>query len=179
MPRFQPVAYEQAPQASQTMLDQVRQKFGGVPNIFHMMAHSPAVLGSYLQFSGQMAQSSLGDDLREQLALAIAGENHCGYCASAHTAIGSGLKVDSDELRQNLHGQSADSRIRAAINFALKIVRDRGRVTDQDVAEVREAGFTDAEVLEIVATVALTILTNYFNLVAETEIDFPRVERPT
>lgn len=113
---------------------------------------------------------------RERIALAIAQANGCDYCLSAHTYLGLNLaKIDNAEVALNRTGHSGDAKADAALVFARKVLDARGRVSDADLAAVRLAGFSDAQVIEIVASVALNVLTNYINNVAETDIDFPVV----
>lgn len=176
MPRIQPIDPTNAQGQAKTLLDAVQKKLGITPNMMRTMAHSPAVLQSYLQFGETLGAGSLSAKLREQLATAIAGANRCGYCASAHTAIGQMLKVDKAELERNLNGESSDAKTQAALTFARSIVNKRGWISDAEFKAVRDAGYSDAEVSEIIAAVALNTFTNYFNHIAKTEIDFPVVE---
>ena len=164
-----------APATAQPMLAAVKAKLGMVPNLFKTFAHSPAVLQFYLSGSEALAGASISAALREQIALTTAGENDCNYCASAHTLMGKGAGVAADELAANLRGQSSDSKTHAALSFVKVIVAKRGRVSDADLANVRAAGYSDAEITEIVATVAANIFTNYFNHIADTAVDFPLV----
>lgn len=179
MPRIQPVNHAEAAGEQKELLDAVKAKMNGVPNIIGTMAHSPAVLKSYLGFSEAMGGSSLSPQLREQIALAVAGANQCHYCGSAHTALAKshGLK-DEAELQRNLLAESSDAPTAAVLRFARAIVEKRGWVDDADIEAVRHAGYDDAGIAEIVATVAINTFTNYFNHVADTENDFPPVELP-
>lgn len=160
---------------SQEKLNAIEAKLGVVPNIFKTFAHSDAVLDFYMQGSGALANSSISAQLRESIALTVAGANSCDYCASAHTKIGEGAGLSADELAQNLHGKSADAKTLAALDFAALLVEQRGEVNDNDVQALKDAGYTDGEVLEITAVVAFNIFTNYFNHVADTDVDFPHV----
>lgn len=173
MARIQPND-KPTPEAQKT-LDGLKEKLGTVPNIFQTFSHSPAVLDFYMQGSGALGKTSLSAALRESIALTVAGLNGCDYCASAHTVIGKGAGLDDDEAGQNLHAKSNDSKAQAALDFAAKLVENRANVTDADVQAVKDAGYSDGEVLEIVAVVAFNIFTNYFNHVADTDIDFPPV----
>jgi len=173
MARIQPNS-NPVPEA-QEKLDGVKAKLGSVPNIFQTFAHSPAVLDFYIQGSGALGNTSLSAALRESIALTVAGANACDYCASAHTVIGKGAGLSDDEAAQNLHGKSEDSKTQAALNFAALIVEQRGNVNENDVQAVKDAGYSDGEVLEIVAVVSFNIFTNYFNHVADTDVDFPHV----
>lgn len=175
MPRIKPLTHSQAPNKSRPMLERVQKALGMTPNLVATLAHSSAALQAYLGFGQAMGTGELGAALHEQIALGVAGENTCGYCASAHTAIGKQCGLSEVELARNLSGTSDDARTAAAIEFARTIVARRGRIGDSDLAAIRDAGFSESQIVEIVASVALNIFTNYFNHIAQTEIDFPRV----
>lgn len=157
------------------ILDSVKQNIGMVPNIYKLMGHSPHVLEGFLGFTGALAKGSLSATDREQIALAVAGFNRCQYCASAHTLLAQKVGVEAAETKKNLQGQSDSPRTFALIQFALKILQTKGSVSEVDFTAIKEAGFSDEQVVEIVANVCTNIFTNYFNHVAGTEIDFPKV----
>jgi uncharacterized peroxidase-related enzyme len=171
-----PATIEASPAAAQPLLEAVKKQLGSVPNLFRLVASSPAALEGYLGLNGALAKGTLDARTRERIALTVAELNGCDYCLSAHTYLGKHVaKLDDTELAANRDGASADVRASAALRFAGKVVRERGHVSDADVRAVKDAGYTDAEVLEIVLHVALNTLTNYVNEVAKTEIDFPVV----
>lgn len=174
MTRLHPIQPTQADEKTQKLLDGVQRGLGMVPNMFKTLAHSSAALSGYLSFN-QALGGALTPMLREQISLAVAGANGCDYCASAHTLLGRNVGVSDAELAANLAGQSSDERTQAALSFARAVVEHRGRVASADLARIKAAGFTDADIVEIVSVVALNVFTNYFNLVAEPEIDFPIV----
>ncbi|MFO1394004.1 MAG: carboxymuconolactone decarboxylase family protein [Steroidobacteraceae bacterium] len=172
-----PASVESAPAAAQPSLNGVKAKLGSVPNLFRLLAVSPAGLEGYLGLSGALGKGALDARTRERIALTVAEFNGCGYCTSAHAFIGRNMAGLSDaEIAANRNGGSTDERAAAAVRFAVKVVEARGHVSDADVATIRAAGYSDAEVIEIVLHVALNTLTNYVNEVAETTIDFPAVK---
>jgi uncharacterized peroxidase-related enzyme len=173
MPRIAPNATPD-PKA-QELLDGVKKLLGGTPNVFTTLAHSPAALGVFVNALGAMSNSRLGAGLREQIAVAVAGASGCDYCASAHTALGAMHKIDAGELTRNLQAHSGNARVEAALAFARTVVEKRGRVSDGELEAVRRAGYSDGEIIDIVALVAVNLLTNYVNQVAGTDIDFPVV----
>lgn len=173
MTRILPMNAADADPRTTAFLDAVQKKMGTVPNMIATMAKSPAVGEAFLAMSQSLAGGALPARLREQLALRIAEANECGYCLAAHTALAKGVGITDAEARAARTGSSDDDKERAALAFASRIVEGRGRITDADVERVRAAGFTDGEVAEIIAHVALNTFTNYFNLVAATEVDFP------
>jgi uncharacterized peroxidase-related enzyme len=178
MARIQPIALESASPAVQPQLSGLQQKLGRVPNLLRTLAHSPAALDAYLGFSGALAKAALTPAERESIALAVAGENACGYCAAAHTAIGASQKIDPAELAKNLRGASASSRTQALLSLATAIVAQRGQVSAAQLADFRAAGLGDQELVELIAVVSLNLFTNYFNHVVDTQIDFPVVALP-
>lgn len=160
---------------SQPLLDAVEKMLGVVPNMFRLIGGSPAALEGYMGLNGALGRT-LDAKTRERIALAIAQANGCDYCLSAHTYLGLNLaKIDEAEIALNRAGHSGDAKADAAVVFARKVLDTRGRVSDADIAAVRIAGFSEAQVIEIVASVAVNVLTNYVNNVAETDIDFPVV----
>lgn len=156
-------------------LDVVKSKLGGVPNLFTTMAVAPSVLNAYLAFSDAAGKGCLSVKLREQIALVTANTNGCDYCASAHQALGKMAGLLAEEIEKALDGQAGDAKTAAALSFAQTVLAERGHVSNTALASAREVGFSDTEILEVVANVVLNIFTNYFNNVAGTEVDFPRV----
>jgi uncharacterized peroxidase-related enzyme len=179
MSRLKQIATETAGERARTLLDAVKSKLGLVPNMTRAMANSPAVLDAYLQFSGALRKGSLSTRAREQISLAVAQANGCDYCLAAHSAIGKAVGLTAEQVRDSRLGAAVDPKIDALIRFALEVVQTRGRVSDAALAEVREAGFDDGVIAEVVAHVALDVFTNYFNNVTQTDVDFPKAPELT
>lgn len=161
--------------SNKKFFDILQNSLGVVPNMTRSMAQSPAVLEGYISLSGALSKGSLGRKLGEELALTLAGKNHCDYCASAHSTLGKLAGLNETELGSALKGDATDPKTAAALKFASVLVEKRGQIDDADFKAVTDAGFTPGQAGEIVAHVALNIFTNYFNNVAATEIDFPKV----
>ncbi|HEY9500004.1 MAG TPA: carboxymuconolactone decarboxylase family protein [Pyrinomonadaceae bacterium] len=176
MARIQAISYEETTERVKELLTGVRQTLGITPNMMKTMAQSPAVLEAYLNFSASLGSGSLDAKLREQIALVSAEVNGCGYCAAAHTAIGKMIGLGEDEILAARKGHSVDARANAALQFARNVIVNRGEISDADLQAVKDVEFSDGEISEILATVALNIFTNYFNLIARTDVDFPRVQ---
>ncbi|MEQ8390192.1 MAG: carboxymuconolactone decarboxylase family protein [Thalassospira sp.] len=171
-----PTTISAAPVAAQPLLEGVNKLLGSVPNLFRLTANSPAALEGYLGLNGALAKGALDAQTRERIALAVAQINGCNYCLSAHTYLGKNLaKLDDAEIAANRNGGSTDAKADAAVGFAVALVQKRGQVSDADVQTVKEAGYSEAELVEIVAHVALNTLTNYLNEAFGTPIDFPVV----
>jgi AhpD family alkylhydroperoxidase len=140
-----------------------------------VMANSPAVLDAYLQLSGAIGET-LSPQLREKIALLAAQENACDYCVSAHTAVGRIVGIADDEIAASRRGESSDAKDAAALAFTRSFFDTKGAVSDADLAAIRDAGYADGEIAEIAGNAIASIFTNYFNRLAQTEIDFPKVE---
>jgi uncharacterized peroxidase-related enzyme len=176
MSRINQLNPETASGRAKELLGAVKSKLGLVPNMTRAMANAPAVLDSYLQFSGALSKGTLPAKTREQIALAISQVNGCDYCLSAHSAVGKMVGLTAEQIRDSRLGTAVDPKTDTLIRFALKVVETRGRVSDADLDDVRDAGFDDGVIAEVVAHVALNVFTNYFNELAETDIDFPKAE---
>ncbi|QHN04829.1 carboxymuconolactone decarboxylase family protein [Granulicella sp. WH15] len=175
MSRLPAIELANATGKAKDLLTAVKAKLGIVLNMTKVMANSPAVLEGYLGLSGALGGGLLDAKTREQLALATAQENECNYCLSAHSAIGKMVGLTPEQVVESRKGQGVDARTTAALTFAQRVLETRGGISDNDLAAVRQAGFNDGEIAEIIAHVALNILTNYFNKAAQVDIDFPKV----
>ena len=165
-----------APQAAQPMLNIVNTQLGAVPNMFRLIANSPQTLEGFLGLSSALGKGDLTVATRNRIALTIAEANGCDYCLSAHSYLGKKLaKLDDAEMAANRSGASQDPKADAAVRFAAKVVRERGHVAEADLLAVKAAGYSDSQVLEIIAHVALNTFTNYVNEALKTDIDFPIV----
>jgi uncharacterized peroxidase-related enzyme len=159
----------------QVLLDQIHKAFGATPNMFKAVANSPAALQSMWGSFGALGSGVLGAKLGEQIAVAIADRNRCEYCLAAHTVLGKGAGASAEEMSAAQAGQSADPKTAAALKFALKVVNNRAQLSNEDVAELRAAGFDDEHIVEILAHVALNLFTNYVNVAFDVPLDFPKV----
>jgi AhpD family alkylhydroperoxidase len=166
MPRITPVDHVTTSGATRQMLDAVQSRLGTTPNLMKTLAVAPAALKGYLDLNDTLATGSLDRRFRAQIAIAVAQANACDYCLAAHHTLGALAGLTPDEM----------TRREAALQFARSVVADRGQVSDAALAKVRAAGFDDMDIVEIVANVVLNIFTNYINHVAQTTIDFPRVD---
>lgn len=176
MSRIQAIDPAQATGKARTLLDAVKAKMGMVPNLTRVLANAPAALDGYLSFSGALAGGALDAKVREQIALAVAEANLCGYCLSAHTLIGGKVGLTQDDILAARAANATTPRTDAILKLARAVVVSRGELTDADFRSARQAGLGDSEIVETVAHVALNIFTNYLNHAAQTVVDFPKVE---
>ena len=175
MSRLNPIQPDHTTGKAKELLDAVQAKLKITPNMTKVMANSPAVLQGYLSFSGALAGGALDAKLREEIALAVAEQNSCQSCLSAHTAIGKMTGLTDAEIESARGANSASPKNAAALQFARQLVAKQGRMSDADIEAVRRAGLADGEIAEVIAHVALNIFTNYFNNAAGVEVDFPKI----
>jgi uncharacterized peroxidase-related enzyme len=158
------------------LFDGAQATLGVVPNLFRVLGNAPAALDGYLKFNAALASGSFDAKLREQIALAVAESNQCGYCLSAHTFIGSKLGLSAQDIADARHANAANERTAAMLKLARSIVVQRGELSDACLNQARTAGLTDGDIVETVANVALNIFSNYVNHIAGTMVDFPEVK---
>jgi len=175
MSRIAPVDLNTANESLRKVFEGVERQLGVLPNMVRTMAQSRSALDGYLWLSAALKRGVLPRTLQEQIALVVAEANECDYCLSAHTALGRADGLTDHQMTVSRYGFADDWKVAAALRFAQSVVRQRGAVSNQELAEVREAGFSESEIAEIIGNVALNVFTNYFNRAAETDIDFPRV----
>lgn len=161
---------------TKVLFDGVQAKLGIVPNLFRVLGNSSAALEGYLNLSGALAGGVLDAKVREQIALAVAEINDCTYCRSAHTYIGGMVGLSGREIAAARKAAAPDARTEAILNLARNVVVQRGELSESEFKAARAAQLTDPEIVETVANVALNILTNYVNHVAQTVVDFPEVK---
>ena len=175
MSRIKTIDPKAAQGETKALLDGVNAAFGVTPNLFRVAANSAAALNAMVQMNGALAKGALRPKTREAIALAVAEINSCNYCLSAHSAIGKGAGLTDGEIEAARDSRSNDPTLQAILHFTGLVVRNRGQIGESELQTLRAAGVTDAEIAEIMGNIAFNIYTNYLNIVADTEIDFPIV----
>src|ERR671918_451475 len=177
MARLTMIDPAQATGETKELFDAVKAKLAAIPNLVKALANSPAGLRAYLDVSSALAGGNLDGAMRERIALGTAEYNACTYCLSAHAFVAKHVvRLAPHEIDAARRFESHDKRVAAGLRFARTVLEQRGQVSDEDLDRVRAAGYSDGELAEIVANVALSTLTNYFNRLADPEIEFPRVD---
>jgi uncharacterized peroxidase-related enzyme len=161
-----------ATEAARPLLGQVRKALGFVPNLFATFAESPAVLQGYLSLSATLDRGTLSAAEQELLHVAISTENGCTYCVAAHSTLAGMKRIDGETVEAVRTGRVlADPKLNALIALAREAVRQRGFVPDSTVAVFLGAGYTQAQLLEVIAHVGLKTIANYVNNLANTPLD--------
>lgn len=160
----------------QAILADIHSAFGATPNMFKAVANSTAALKSMWGSFGALGSGVISAKLGEQIAVAVANRNSCEYCLAAHTTLGRKAGATSHEMTLAQQGQSEDAKTSAALHFALQVVESRGQIDGAAVNALRDHGYSDEEVVEILAHVALNLFTNYINVAFAVPVDFPAVK---
>src|SRR3954469_382170 len=176
MSRIAIPSHDDIPPETRPILDAVQKKLGFTPNVHRLLSISPAALTGFVGLQTALART-LDLKTRDAIALAVSEHDECDYCLAAHSYLAANFaRLPPEEITLSRQGRSADPKRGAAAQFAKRLIETRGHVTDDDLSSVRSAGFTDAQIVEIVALSAQFLLTNFVNNVAETDIDFPAIE---
>jgi uncharacterized peroxidase-related enzyme len=175
MSRIKIPGRDEAPAESQPILDKVHQMLGFVPNLQRLMSISPNALGGWAGLMSSLAKT-LDVKTRDGIALAVSEADGCDYCIAAHAYIATNLaKVSPEEIALNREGRSSDPKRQAAVNFAKLLIEKHGKVSEEEFTAVKAAGWTDANIVEMIALTAQFLLTNFMNNAVKTPIDFPQV----
>ena len=176
MSRLNVVEKQDANQEQAELYGAITEALGSVPNFLKVFANSPSALKAFLGLHGIAGEGSLDAQTRERIALALAEQNSCEYCLSAHTALGRKAGLDKAEIESNRAGSSDDKKAAAAVTFARSLVEHTGDVTNAEIQTVRDAGYNDSDIVEIITHVGMNVLTNILAKASRVEIDFPKVE---
>lgn len=173
MARLNVVGPTHAEGATKELFEAITHKMGKVINIFKGMGNSSAALKGFLGLKGALEEGELTPQEREVIALTMAEVNDCHYCAAAHTVISGMVGLDADETVKIRKGEPSDSKHKALLDFVKATVETKGYVSDAQLQAVKEAGFTDGQIVEIIGQISINVFTNLFNHVNDTAIDFP------
>jgi len=176
MSRINLVTTEQANEQQQALFTAIEQQLGVVPNFLKVFANSPAALTAFLGLHSIANEGELDSKTKERIALGLAEQNACQYCVSAHTAIGKNAGLSGDEMLANRAGGSQDAKAAVAVKFARSLAEHNGDVTTAELLEIRNAGYSDAEIVEVITHVGMNVLTNILGKASRVEIDFPKIE---
>ena len=175
MSRINVVNHATANAEQKDLLDAIQAQLGMVPNFLKVFANSPVALRAFLGLHGVANDGSLDPQTRERIALALAQQNTCEYCLSAHTAIGAKAGLNRAEIQANREGSSQDAKAAVAVKLAKSLAEHKGEISTAEILEARNAGYSDADIVEIITHVGMNMLTNILGKASRVEIDFPKV----
>lgn len=172
MERIKLLSSEDASKSAKVVLDEISAKGARVINIFKAMANSAAVLKTFFGIAKALDEKTLSNEIAERIAIQMAAINGCEYCNAAHSYSGSKI-LSEEEVKLARQSKSNDAKAQAALDFAASVMKKAGKVSDEEFEQVKSAGFSDGEILEIVTVVAQNFFTNAINNVSHTKVDFP------
>jgi len=175
MSRITTITNEIANTEQLNLLTAIQNQLGMVPNFLRVFAHSPDALTAFLGLHHIANHGSLDASTRERIALALAQQNECEYCLSAHTAIGRKAGLNSAEIEANRAGNSQDAKAAVAIKFARALVEHTGEITNAELQAMHDAGFSEADIVEVITHVGMNLLTNILGKASRVDIDFPKI----
>jgi uncharacterized peroxidase-related enzyme len=175
MSRITTVSNETANIEQRALFEAIHSQLGMVPNFLRVFAHSPDALKAFLGLHHIANHGSLDAATRERIALALAQQNQCEYCLSAHTAIGRKAGLNGAEIEANRAGSSQDAKAAVAVKFARALAEHKGEVTNTELQVMRDAGFSEADIVEVITHVGMNIMTNILGKASRVSIDFPKV----
>jgi alkylhydroperoxidase family enzyme len=175
MQTLKPIDPDTASAKAKQLLEAFQQRNGRSSNMLRVMAQSPAILEAYLQFNRAFEQARISAKERGLITAAVAQLVGSEYVLSIAAALGAREGLSEEEFEAARKGESKDPKIAQALRFARLVVERHGQVNPAEVASLQRAGYSDAEVVEIIAAIALNLFRNYFNLIVRTEVDFPVV----
>jgi uncharacterized peroxidase-related enzyme len=177
MSRIEIPTRDEIPAESRAVFDQIAVRFGSVPNVMRILSISPSALSGVYTLQTAMGKT-LEARIRDHIALAVSQINGCQYCLSSHSFFSAKFaKMTDEEIHLARQGRSKDPKEDAAARFAKKVAETRGKISMEELESVRAAGYTDAEIVEIVTISVQVLLMNFLNNVFDTDIDFPVVEQ--
>ena len=176
MSRINIIENDNANDEQKELLDAIQAQLGMVPNFLKVFANSPSALRAFLGLHSIASEGSLDALTKERIALALAQQNSCEYCLSAHTALGRKAGLDAGEIEANRVGSSHDDKAAVAVKFAKALAEHNGQVTTAEIMEVRNAGYSESDIVEIITHVGMNVLTNILAKSSRVDIDFPKVE---
>ena len=173
MSQFNIYSIQKAPLAAQPLLEGAQQKYGFVPNLLGSLAESPAALQAYLNLGSILDKTSLTPVERQIVLLAVSVENHCTYCVAAHSMIARQMVKADASIIDALRRQQPlpDPKLDALAEFTRAVVKQRGLVTGKALDNFIAAGYSRAQVLEVVLGVTMKTLSNYANHIMHTPLD--------
>ncbi|MEM6723327.1 MAG: carboxymuconolactone decarboxylase family protein [Bacteroidota bacterium] len=165
---------ENAPEGSKALLENSLKSYGMVPNLHGALAESPQILEAYKVIAGLFTKSSLSAEERHVVWMSINVDNQCHYCVPAHTAIAKMDKV-GDEILNAIRDETPipNTRLEALRTFTLQLKHQQGRLNDEQLQTFLDAGFTKANVFDVLLGLAHKTISNYTNHFVNTPVDQP------
>ena len=163
---------ETAPDASRKDLADVKQKFGRVPNFFAIAAESPAAINAYVSLSNIFPTTALTPVEQQIIILTASVENKCAYCVAAHSKGAKMAGVAEETIRDVKERVPwKDAKLEALRSIVSQIVAKRGWLSEDDIRDFLERGYSMSQLLDVIVGVSMKTLSNYINHIADPPIE--------
>lgn len=177
MPRIKQLSFEEAQSWTKRLYKKVEANLGVVPNMFKCMGNSDVGLDGFLALNAGINSGKLGPKNVKMIILLTSQLNDCEYCVAAHTKMALDSKLLTEEECMNARkAVGPDEKMTRMLEFAKKVKLNNGKVTDEDLMSVRDAGFDDQEIVEMIGSIALITFANYISNAGQPDLDFPEVK---
>ncbi len=172
MKTFTQHTLQSAPAGAKPILQELQQKYGFIPNLFATFAEAPAVLEAYLALSAALEKATLDSEERQVVLIAASVENICTYCVAAHSVAARMQEVPAEVVHAIRNSTPLpDKKLDALVTLTRRLVRQRGCVSSGEIAHFLDAGYTKAQLLEVIGHVGLKTISNNVNHAADTPLD--------
>jgi uncharacterized peroxidase-related enzyme len=171
---LEPKTSETANPIVSSILDEAKKAMGFVPNMYAGMANNTALLDSYIHSYKTFRQNSGFNSVEQEIIfLSVAYENECDYCMAAHSFVADKASKVPTEITDAIRSNNniGDKKLKALSTFARVVTRNRGHVTNQEIADLLNVGYDESHVLGVITGVGVKTFSNYFNHIAETPLD--------
>jgi uncharacterized peroxidase-related enzyme len=170
---FAPLTIAIAPEASQPALEKIQKTLGFIPNLMAVLANNPAVLQGYVALDAAFEKGSFTPRERQIILLAVSVENHCNYCAAAHSTIARGVLQTPAEVVAAVRDNTPvpDAKLNALVTLARELVRERGYAKDKTIQKFLAAGYKKDQVMELLLGIALKTISNCVDHISPIPLD--------
>ncbi|GAB1257514.1 carboxymuconolactone decarboxylase family protein [Aurantivibrio plasticivorans] len=173
---FNPVHPEVATGEALAALNEAKSQFGNAINLCKVTANAPNTLKGILAYNKELSNDmELTKGEIELVAMLTSALNHCDYCVNVHMQVGKMYGLTENDLIDAMSARAQSARDQSLLNYTNELVRNRGRVSQQTLIAIREQGFSEKALLEVVGVVGIYTSLNYIRHIANPEHDFPKV----
>ena len=178
MSRLAEIREQDATSKAAEIFGGIKKAMGKVPNAYLTIGgHSPAALQQALAHNAMLHKGSLSARELEAINLSVSEATGCDYCLAAHTMMAKKAGFSGEQIHALRRGDyTEDAHLAALVKFAQTLVSTTGTLPEADVTALKQAGFNDQQVIEIISAVSAILFTNMVNRVNDTVVDFPKAD---
>jgi alkylhydroperoxidase family enzyme len=165
---------ETAPEGSKPAVKELQSAFGLIPNLIGAMSTSPVLINSLVGLFGKVHGGSFTEAQVQVVLLTDAVTNASAWPVAFHSTLALKEGIEPADVQAIREGRLPKDRKFAALSAVAKtMIEKRGRLNDEDVDRFLAAGFGKDHLLEVIAAVAASTITNYTASIAKPRLDAP------